>query len=98
MNHKQAGYSIIELMIASVIGLVVLSGAVTVFTSNKASQSLSNGMSQIQENGRVALDIIANGIRLTGYQGCTNGIQEPVVLAKVAPSVCLLYTSDAADE
>jgi len=69
MKHKQSGYSLIELMIASVIGLVVLSGAVTIFTSNKASQSLSLGMSQVQENGRVALDIIANSIRLAGYQG-----------------------------
>jgi len=90
MNHKQAGYSIIELMIASVIGLVVLSGAVTIFTSNKASQALSTGMSQVQENGRVALDIIANGIRLAGYQGCTNGIQEPKVLATVAPPINLI--------
>ncbi len=93
MNHKQSGYSLIELMIASVIGLVVLSGAVTIFTSNKASQSLSLGMSQVQENGRVALDIIANGLRLAGYQGCTNGIQEPVVLANTAPPISLVSES-----
>jgi type IV pilus assembly protein PilW len=93
MNYKQSGYSLIELMIASVIGLVVLSGAVTVFSSNKASQSLTSGMSQIQENGRVALDIIANGARLTGYQGCTNGIREPKVLATNAPSIKLVSES-----
>jgi len=90
MNQKQTGYSLIELMIASVIGLVWLSGAVTIFTSNKASQALSTGMSQVQENGRVALDIISNGIRLAGYQGCTNGIQEPKVLAAVAPPIRLV--------
>ena len=93
MNHKQSGYSLIELMIASVIGLVVLSGAVTIFSSNKASQSLSSGMSQVQENGRVALDIIANSIRLAGYQGCTNGIQEPQVLAASAPPIKLVSES-----
>lgn len=93
MNNKQSGYSLIELMIASVIGLVVLAGAVTVFTSNKASQKLSSGMSHVQENGRVALDIIANGIRLAGYQGCTNGIQEPVVLASSAPPINLVSES-----
>lgn len=93
MNHKQSGYSLVELMIASVIGLVVLSGAVTIFTSNRASQALSTGMSQVQENGRVALDIISNGIRLAGYQGCTNGIREPVVLASVAPPISLVSQS-----
>ena len=33
---KQRGYSVVELLVASVIGLIVLSGAVTVFTGNKS--------------------------------------------------------------
>jgi len=38
---KQTGLSLIELMIASVIGLVILGGAVTIFSSNSASSKLS---------------------------------------------------------
>ncbi len=86
---RQSGYSIIELMIASVIGLVVLSGAVTVFSSNKQSQELSSGMARIQERGRAALDILSNDIRLAGYQGCTDGAASPDVIAKVAPTISL---------
>lgn len=93
MKNKQSGYSLIELMIASVIGLVVLSGAVTIFSSNKTTQSLTNGLSHVQENGRVALDIISNAVRLAGYQGCTNGIQEPKMLADPAPPIKLVTES-----
>ncbi|OED36355.1 hypothetical protein AB833_27415 [Chromatiales bacterium (ex Bugula neritina AB1)] len=74
-------------MIASVIGLVVLSGAVTVFTSNKKSQELSSGMARIQESGRAALDILSNDIRLAGYQGCTDGAISPVVIATNTPTI-----------
>ncbi len=87
--QSQQGYSIIELMVASVIGLVVLSGAITVFSGNKSSQEMSSGMARIQESGRVALDILSNDIRLTGYQGCTNGTITPSVIATVQPTVNL---------
>lgn len=86
---RQQGYSIIELMVASVIGLIILSGAVTVFTGNKSSQELSSGMARIQESGRVALDILSNDIRLAGFQGCTDGTIEPNVLATVSPTISL---------
>ena len=87
--QAQQGYSIVELMVASVVGLIVLSGAVTVFTGNKSSQKLSSGMARIQESGRVALDILSNDIRLTGYQGCTNGTISPRVISRVRPTVNL---------
>lgn len=84
---SQRGYSIVELMVASVIGLVVLSGAVTVFSGNNSSQKLSTGMARVQETGRVAIDILSNDLRLTGYQGCTNGTIKPIVIASQAPTV-----------
>lgn len=89
LSNAQQGYSVIELMVASVIGLFVLSAAVTVFTGNKSSHDLSTGMARLQESGRVALDILSNDLRLTGYQGCTNGTKVPDVIASVAPRINL---------
>ncbi len=86
---KQRGYSVVELLVASVIGLIVLSGAVTVFTGNKSSQELSSGMARIQESGRVALDILSNDIRLAGFQGCTDGTIPPNVIASAGPTITL---------
>jgi len=84
---KQTGLSLIELMIASVIGLVILGGAVTIFSSNSASSKLSTGMARVQDNGRVALDIISYSTRMTGYEGCRDEVKDPaIVLATVRPS------------
>ena len=91
---RQGGFSIVELMVTSVIGLIILSGAVTVFSSNNASGSMSSAMSRVQESGRVAMDIIANDIRMAGYQGCadTDTINANVI-ANNAPTIDLPSTS-----
>ena len=91
---KQAGLSLIELMIASVIGLVILGGAVTIFSGNSKSSSQSTGMSRLQDSGRVALDIVANGIRMAGYEGCRSAAKaSPTVIASDAPDVDLPATA-----
>jgi len=87
---NQTGFSLIELMIASVIGLVILGGAVTVFSTNSASSKLSTGMARIQDNGRVALDILSYSTRMAGYEGCRDEVKDPaIVLATVAPTIDL---------
>lgn len=91
---KQAGLSLIELMIASVIGLVILGGAVTVFSSNNSSSSFTAGMARLQESGTVALDIVANGVRMAGFEGCRSDTKDtPTVLASNAPDIRLPDTA-----
>ena len=86
MPGRQAGFSIIELMIASVIGLVLLGGVVAVFSSNNSSSKMNSGMARVLESGGVGLDIMSFGLRIAGYQGCRDEVKDPVM-------VCLLYTS-----
>lgn len=91
---KQSGLSLIELMIASVIGLVLLSGVVTVFSSNSASSKMSTGMTRLQDSGRVALDILSYGVRMAGYEGCRDESKEAIrVLANNAPNPINFPTS-----
>jgi len=91
---KQTGLSIIELMIASVIGLFILAGAVTVFSGNNASSSMSTGMARLQDSGRVALDIVANSVRMAGYEGCRSATKAaPNVIASDAPDIILPGTA-----
>lgn len=85
---KQSGFSLIELMIASVIGLVLLGGVVTIFTSNSASSKMSSGLNRVQDNGRVAIDILSYNLRMAGYEGCRDDAKENIqVLATVAPTI-----------
>ena len=85
---KQAGLSLIELMIASVIGLVLLSGVVTIFSSNNASSKMTTGMASVLDTGGVALDIMSFGLRMAGYQGCRDELKANiVVLASNGPTI-----------
>ena len=64
---KQTGFTLIELMIASLIGLVVMAGMLNLFITTNKSVSLSDAMSQNQETGRFAMDYLTKFIRRAGY-------------------------------
>jgi len=63
------GLSLIELMIALVIG-VLLSGAVTIiYVNNKHAYVAQDNMANLQENGRMALHLLREDVRMAGYWG-----------------------------
>lgn len=66
------GFSLIELLIAMVIGLLVLAGVVQVTLNSKRSYIDSKEISNIQDNVRYALDIIAKDFRAAGYRYCAS--------------------------
>lgn len=66
-GRSQRGYSLIELMIASVIGLLLLGGIVQIFISSRATYSSVAAQSEISENGRVSMIMIGGALRHAGY-------------------------------
>lgn len=69
-NSRQAGLSLIELMIAITISFVVIGGLGTVFLGSRQSYRVQDSMSRLQESGRHAMDVLARDIRQAGYAGC----------------------------
>lgn len=66
---RQAGFSLIELMIALGISLFLLAGLAMVFnTSNQTYIDLSRSAQQI-ENGRYAVQVLTDDVSLAGYYG-----------------------------
>ncbi len=89
-NQKQQGFSLIEIMIALVIGLVLLGGAISIFISNKAVYSLESELSRMQESGRFLIDVMTKDIRMAGYNGCSSrGTVTPTVLANNPPPLAV---------
>jgi type IV pilus assembly protein PilW len=72
--HK--GFSLIELMIAIPISLLVLFAVLKIFTANIHGVSMQNGFSRVQENGRMAIELISRDIRGADYWGCANDSSE----------------------
>lgn len=69
-TRHDRGFSLIELMIAMVLGLMLSAGIFTVFSGNKRSTDLNAAMADMQENARFALNQLSTDIRMAGFQGC----------------------------
>ncbi|WP_312327769.1 PilW family protein [Stenotrophomonas sp.] len=72
IRSRQAGLSLIELMVSLVIGLILMLGVTQVFLASSQASRLSEGVARAQENGRFALDFLERDIRMAGHMGCVN--------------------------
>lgn len=70
--YSQVGFSLIELMIAMVLGLLVLGAAIGVFQSNQRTFNANEGQNRIQEGARVAFELISRDLRAAGGTACSN--------------------------
>lgn len=70
VRPAQAGFSLIELMIALLLGLLVVAAAGGVFISNKRVYSATETLGRIQENTRVAFELMSRDLREAGGNPC----------------------------
>jgi type IV pilus assembly protein PilW len=71
--RSQGGMSLIELMIAMVVGLILMAGVLSIFISSRQSYGVNGAVGQVQENGRFALHFIKYTSRMAGYLACGGG-------------------------
>jgi type IV pilus assembly protein PilW len=72
LPRRQRGFTLIELMVAMVLGLLVAAGIVTVFASTSSSNKAQNQLAQLQEAGRFAVTRIGTDLRMANGQYCSN--------------------------
>ena len=65
--HRQAGFSLIELMIALTINLVIVIAAAYLYTGTSESKRALAQQQQLSENGQYALDLIGKDIINSGF-------------------------------
>lgn len=65
-----AGFSLIELMVAMLLGFLVVAAAGGVFLSNKRVYASSETIGRIQENTRVAFELMSRDVREAGGNPC----------------------------
>ncbi|VAW88330.1 hypothetical protein MNBD_GAMMA16-679 [hydrothermal vent metagenome] len=68
---KMQGLSLIELMVATTIGLLLTSAIIGLFASSKRAHSDSMDRGIMYENGRYAISVLSNELRLTEFWGET---------------------------
>jgi type IV pilus assembly protein PilW len=74
--QNSRGFSLVELMIALVITLILIAGIGQIFVSSKKSFTIQDSLARQQENGRYAIELIAQDLRRAGYFGGTAIIPE----------------------
>ncbi len=82
-QNKSQGFSIVELMIAILIGAIILTGLITVFDTSQRMSRTQNGLARIQENGRYALSLMKEQISQAGYSSCFGEKEESPILGGI---------------
>ena len=72
IGRRQAGMTLIELMVAMLIGTVLVAGAITVYVQSRASFRTADSIARLQENLRFALDTLEPDVRLARFWGLHN--------------------------
>lgn len=110
MPSGQQGFSLVELMISLVLGLILVGGAVNAFISSRQTYSLQDAMSRTQEAGRFSMELMSRELRHAGLldgrlpdppvQGYAEGAALPtevsdVVISGVDSEVIFIRDHDA---
>ncbi|WP_410498466.1 PilW family protein [Chitinibacter sp. S2-10] len=94
-NKKISGFTLIELMISMVIGLLLLSAAFSFFLSNMSSVRDLMVYSKVQQELRMVSDLIQRELRRAGYAGNGNSAVGTLLLKRQQTATthfdCVLY-------
>ncbi len=70
IHPRQTGLTLIEILVAMVISLILMAGVLQIFQANKQSFRVQESLSLIQENGRTAMRILSEDLRMADFWGC----------------------------
>lgn len=65
--HREAGFTLVELSVAMVIGLFLMAGLFTLEQSTRNTSSQQTLLAQLQDNQRLAMTIMTDVIQAGGY-------------------------------
>lgn len=66
-RHAARGFTLVELMIALLIGLFLTGGLLTLMFAMRRSTATQAGLSQLQDDERMGMSILTNAIQSAGY-------------------------------
>jgi type IV pilus assembly protein PilW len=92
-SSRAHGYTLVELMVSIVIGLIVLAALVTLFAGNSRQRGELERANEQTENGRYALQLLSEDLRDAGYLGSFNpgtvtGPNPQLLIPAALPNVC----------
>lgn len=80
MKTQQRGFTLVELMVAMVIGLILTLAALQLFLTNQRTFALQQALAELHEDGQMITRYMTADIRQAGRGDDTAGAIPPVVL------------------
>lgn len=73
-SRRSSGFTLIELMVAMMIGLLVILAASAVFLANRRTYQATETVGRTQENARIAFELMSRDLREAGIGPCGNPV------------------------
>ncbi len=67
MNRHQQGYTLVELMISMLLGLMLISGFGSLFVQSQKNSTTQRSLSYMMEDGRYVLEVFGKELRRAGF-------------------------------
>ena len=68
---RQRGYSLVEVMVASTIGLIILGAVGGIYLNSGSTYRTQEALARMQENARYAMEVLGYDLRMAGQVGCS---------------------------
>ena len=88
--RRQQGMTLVEVMVSITVGLILLSGVISIFSSNKLAYRLQESTNVLDENARYALNQIQYHLRMGDHWG---GIEADTVTNEATLAALAIATS-----
>jgi len=99
--NRARGLSLVELMVALVIGLFLVAGTTTVFVNSRKSSDVDDSVARLQETARYAMSVIESDVVMANFWGLgkdgSSIVNKPSQTNAAITSTSLLAGTDAED-
>lgn len=94
IRRQAAGFSLMELMVALVLGLFVTGAAIAIFSANRKTYAATESVGRTQEGVRTAFELMARDLRAAGSTPCGNSRSTVANVLNNAGTTWYSWTND----
>ena len=72
LMQRMHGFTLIEMMVAMLLGLIVIGGVISVFLAGQQTYRTNEALGDVEDGSRTAFELLARDLRGAGLTGCDN--------------------------
>ena len=71
-RHRARGFTMVELMVAMLLGLIVIGGVISVFLAGQQTYRANEALGDVENGSRTSFEMLTRDLRDVGFTGCDN--------------------------